>query len=135
MVTKIIKTEWLNLLAEKSFMLLAAVLLILIAYSVWSGATWVKQRRLQTATLLEKQEKDIAEAKEKTAQRFNGSTTPGNFQPDPSDPYTIGMGLQYASLPFSSGAVFSIGQWVFGQAKLLPVHLPVFLPVETMSIR
>ncbi len=120
MLTKIIKTEWLNLLAEKSFALLAFALLMLIAYSVWSGATWVEQRRSQTQTLLDKQEKDRAEAKEKTEQGFTGSTTPGNFQPDPSDPYTMGMGLQYASMPFSSGAVFSIGQ-----ADVLPLDAGV----------
>lgn len=120
MLTKIIKTEWLNLFAEKSFVLLAVVLLLLIAYSAWSGATWVEQRTLQTRTLLDKQEKNLAEAKEKTAKGFTGSTTPGNFQPDPSDPYTIGMGLQHASLPFSSGAVFSIGQ-----ADVLPLDAGV----------
>jgi ABC-2 type transport system permease protein len=120
MFARIIKTEWRNLFAERSFIVLAIVFAVLIGYSVWSGASWVWERSEQSRAILDKQEKDLADAKAKTAQGFKGSTEPGNYEPNPSDPYTIGMGLQYASLPFSPGSVFSVGQ-----ADVLPLDAGV----------
>lgn len=110
MFQKIIKTEWRNLFAEKSFVLMAAVFAVLIVYATFNGANWISERWEQSRELLATQEKDFADKREKTSQGFKGSTEPGNFQPDPSDPYTIGMSLQYAVLPFASAAVFSLGQ-------------------------
>jgi len=120
MFQKIIKTEWRNLFAERSFWILAVVFAILLGYGIYNGANWVKNREAQSKILIETQEKDLAEKKEKTAQGFKGSFEPGNFQPDPSDPYSIGMSLQYAVLPFASTAVFSIGQ-----ADILPIDAGV----------
>ncbi|MGQ0541955.1 MAG: ABC transporter permease, partial [Blastocatellia bacterium] len=99
-----------NLFAERSFLLLAVVFAILIVYGTFNAVSWINDRSKQSQALLAAQEKDLAEKKEKTAQGFKGSTTPGNFQPDPADPYAIGMSLQYAVLPFTSAAVFSLGQ-------------------------
>jgi len=106
----IIKTEWRNLFAERSFVVLAIVFAALIVYATLSGSSWVNERSQQSQELLDKQEKDLADKREKTASGFKGSTTPGNFEPDPSDPYTIGMSLQYAVLPFTPAAAFSLGQ-------------------------
>lgn len=110
MFLKIIKTEWRNLFAEKSFLILALAFAALVAYGVWNGASWIGERNLQSRSLLEKQEKDLADKREKTAQVFKGANEPGNYEPDPSDPYTIGMGLHTTILPFASGAIFSLGQ-------------------------
>ncbi|MDQ3089405.1 MAG: DUF3526 domain-containing protein [Acidobacteriota bacterium] len=120
MFQKIIKTEWRNLFAEKSFLILAVVFALLIAYGISSGANWIGERRAQSFDLLAAQEKDFADKKEKAARGYKGSTEPGNYEPDPSDPYTIGMSLQYAVLPFASAAVFSLGQ-----ADVLPVDAGV----------
>ena len=117
MFQKIIQNEWRNLLAEKSFLILVAVFVILLGYSIYNGVNWIKQREAQSKTLIETQEKELADKREKVAQGFKGSTEPGNFQPNPADPYSIGMSLQYAVLPFTSTAVFSIGQ-----ADVLPIN-------------
>lgn len=110
MFQKIIKTEWRNLFAEKSFLILAIVFALLIAYGISSGASWIGARRTQSIDLLAAQEKNFADKQAKTARGYKGSEEPGNYEPDPSDPYTIGMSLQYAVLPFASAAVFSLGQ-------------------------
>ena len=117
MFQKIIQNEWRNLLAEKSFLILVAVFVILLGYSIYNGVNWIKQREAQSKILIETQEKELADKREKVAQGFKGSTEPGNFQPNPADPYSIGMSLQYAVLPFTSTAVFSIGQ-----ADVLPIN-------------
>lgn len=116
MFLKIIKTEWRNLFAEKSFLVLAVLFAILIAYGVSSGANWISERQTQSRNLMETQERDFADKREKTARGYKGTTEPGNSEPDPSDPYTIGMSLQHAVLPFNPAAVFSLGQ-----ADVLPI--------------
>ncbi len=52
MFQKIIKTEWRNLFAEKSFLILAVVFALLIAYGISSGANWIGERRTQSFDLL-----------------------------------------------------------------------------------
>lgn len=120
MFQKIIQNEWRNLLAEKSFLILVGVFVILLGYSIYNGVNWIKHREAQSKTLIETQEKELADKREKVAQGFKGATEPGNFQPNPADPYSIGMSLQYAVLPFTSTAVFSIGQ-----ADVLPINAGV----------
>ena len=101
MFTKIIKNEWRNLFAERSFLVLAIVFAVLLGFGIYNGAKWIKERSEKSKTLLVAQEKDFADKKEKTAKGFKGSFEPGNFEPDPASPYSIGMGLQYAVLPFT----------------------------------
>ena len=96
MFTRIIRNEWRNLLAERSFLVLAMVFVVFLAYGIHNGGRWIKERSEKSKALLVAQEKDFAEKKEKTAKGFKGSFEPGNFEPNPSDPYTIGMSLQYA---------------------------------------
>ncbi len=110
MFLRIIKNEWRNLFAEKSFLILAFVFAILLGYGIYNGASRINERAEQSQNLIEKQEKDFAEKREKTARGDKGSNEPGNYQPDPSDPYTIGMSLYTAVLPFAPTAVFSLGQ-------------------------
>lgn len=110
MFLRIIKNEWRNLFAERAFLILAIGFAILLGYGIFNGASWISERKAQSRNLLEAQEKDFADKRQKTSRGFKGSTEPGNYEPDPSDPYTIGMSLQYAVLPFASGAVFSLGQ-------------------------
>ncbi len=110
MFLRIIKNEWRNLIAEKSFLILAVVFAFLLGYGIFNGAGWINERAAQSRILLEKQEQDFAEKREKTARGDKGSIEPGNYQPDPSDPYTIGMSLYTAVLPFAPTAVFSLGQ-------------------------
>lgn len=110
MFQKIIKTEWRNLFAEKSFLILAVLFAALLLYAVSSGTSWIGERRAQSLDLLEKQEKDFADKKEKTSRGYKGSFEPGNYEPNPSDPYTIGMSLQHAVLPFNPAAIYSLGQ-------------------------
>jgi ABC-2 type transport system permease protein len=110
MFLKIIKTEWRNLFAEKSFLILAIAFAGLLAYGIYGGASWINEKNRQSQTLLAAQEKDLADKRGKTARGDKGSTEPGNYQPDPSDPYTIGMGLHTAVLPFHPAAIFSLGQ-------------------------
>ncbi len=110
MFTRIIKTEWRNLFAEKSFLILAVFFAAVLVYGIYNTSSWIAQKSAENQNLIEKQEKDIAEKKEQVAKGYKGSTEPGNYVPDPSDPYTIGMGLYNAVLPFAPSAVFSLGQ-------------------------
>lgn len=110
MFQKIIKTEWRVSFADKNFLILALIFSLLLTYGISSGAGWINERRENSQSLLEKQEKEFADKREKTARGYKGSTEPGNYEPDPSDPHTIGMSLQYAALPFNPAAVFSLGQ-------------------------
>lgn len=110
MFQKIIKTEWRNLFAEKSFLILAILFAALLIYAVSSGANWIGERQSQSSVLIETQEKDFADKKEKTARGYKGSDEPDNYEPNPSDPYTIGMSLQHAVLPFNPAAIYSLGQ-------------------------
>lgn len=120
MFTKIIRNEWRNLLSERSFLLLIVVFAVLLGYGIQSGGNWIKQREAHSKTLLGTQEKDLAEKREKVTQGFKGSTETDDFEPNPADPYEIGMGLQHAVLPFTSTAVLSVGQ-----ADVLPIDAGV----------
>lgn len=110
MFQKIIKTEWRNLFAEKSFLILAIVFSILTIYGIFNAANWVETKTEQSQTLLDTHEKNLAEKQEKVRQGVKGSNAPDNNTPDPADPYEIGMNLHYAVLPFTSSAIFSVGQ-------------------------
>lgn len=110
MFLRIISHEWRNLFAERGFLLLAAVFAALLGYGVWAGASWVSGREAESRALVEAEAKELTARKEQTASGFKGSSEPGNFRPDPSDPYTTGMSLQHAVLPFTPAAVFSTGQ-------------------------
>lgn len=110
MFQKIIKTEWRNLIAERSFLVLAVAFSILTIYGIHNAANWTKEKREQSQLLLEKHEKNLAEKQDKVRQGVKGSKEPGNTSPDPGDPYEIGMNLHYAVLPFLPSAVFSVGQ-------------------------
>lgn len=110
MFQKIIKTEWRNLFAEKSFLILAIVFSVLTIYGIYNTASWVKAKTEQSQVLQAKHEKNLAEKQEKVRQGVKGSTAPGNSTPDPGDPYEIGMNLHYAIMPFASSAIFSVGQ-------------------------
>src|SRR5688572_16475081 len=110
MFLRIVRTEWRNLFAEKSFLILVVAFALLLGYGIYNGAAWIEERERQSTTLAEKQENDLEDKKAKTARGYKGSTVPGSYEPDPSDPYTIGMGLYTAILPFAPSAVFSLGQ-------------------------
>jgi len=108
------------LFAEKSFLILAFAFAALFAYGVFGGASWIKEKNRASQILLEKQAADLADKREKTARGFKGSEEPGNYEPDPSDPWEIGMGLHTAILPFHRAAIFSVGQ-----ADVLPMEAGV----------
>jgi len=110
MFTKIIKTEWRNLFAEKSFLVLAAMFSVLLVYGIFNASNWVKERSAQSQVLLEKHEANLAEKQEKVRQGVKGTNAPGNNTPDPGDPYDIGMNLHYAVMPFLPSAIFAVGQ-------------------------
>ncbi len=110
MLKKIIKNEWRNLFAERSFFILAAAFSVLLIYGIVNASNWLAERSNQTQTLTDGHEKNLAEKQEKVRQGVKASTDPKNPQPDPGDPFEIGMNLHYAVLPFLSSTVFSIGQ-------------------------
>lgn len=110
MFLKIIKNEWQNLFAERGFLILAIAFAVLIFYGIYNSAAWIAERSAQSSALIAAQEKDLSEKREKTARGEKGSKDPANFKPDPADPYTIGMSLEYASLPFNPAAILSLGQ-------------------------
>ena len=120
MFTKIIKNEWRNLFAENSVLILTVGFASLLCFGIYNGAKWVKERSEKSEVLLVAQEKDFAEKKEKTAKGFKGSFEPGKFEPNPADPYSIGMSLQYAVLPFTPTAIFAVGQ-----SDVLPIDTGV----------
>lgn len=110
MFQRIIKNEWRNLFAEKSFLILSIAFAALLFYGIYSGANWIADKSARSSATNEKQEKELAEKKAQTERGFQGSTEPGNFVPDPRDPYALGMGLQTAILPFHPAAILSLGQ-------------------------
>lgn len=110
MFLRIIKNEWRILFAERSFLILAVVFSILIGYGIYNGASWIKERENQSRQLLEPQEKDLAERKEKVRLNDQNASELKSDEPNPGDPYDIGMDLHYTVLPFASSAVLSLGQ-------------------------
>ncbi len=110
MFLRIIKNEWRILFAERSFLILAVVFSILIGYGIFNGASWIKERENQSRRLLEPQEKDLAERKEKVRLSDQNISEKESDEPNPGDPYDIGMSLHYTVLPFASSAVLSLGQ-------------------------
>lgn len=129
MFQKIIQNELRNLSSEKGFLILSVVFAVLLGYGIYNGGNWVKQREARSRVLLQTQENELAEKQEKVARGLKGSTEPGDFQPDPADPYTIGMSLQYAVLPFASTSVFSVGQ-----ADVLPIDAGVTISTLQRTI-
>lgn len=109
MLKRIIKNEWRNLFAEKSFIILGIVFAALLIYGIFNGASWIKMRQAQSQALFDEEEKDFIESYEKLK---------NNFQPPPDkpwmdkgdSPYSFGMSLIHASLPFNSMALVSLGQ-------------------------
>jgi len=110
MYQRIIRTEWRNLFAEKSFLILATVFSILAIYGLLNAANWVRSKTEESRNLVEKHEKNLSEKQEKVRQGVKGSNAPGNAVPDPADPYEIGMNLHYVVMPLASSAIFSVGQ-------------------------
>lgn len=110
MYRRLIKNEWRNLFAEKSFRLIALLFSLLLGYGVFSGSDWFKENAERNRIINENQEKNFTEKRTQTALGFKGSNAPGNFQADPSDPYALGMSLYTAVLPTPSSALLSLGQ-------------------------
>ncbi len=119
MFQTIIKNEWRNLFVEKSFLILAVVFAGLLAYGIFSGASWIKQKQAESRTLIEAREKTFADNIGKIKTGWKPSLDDA-FAPLPDDPYSVGMSLQHAVLPFAPTAVFSVGQ-----ADVLPSNAGV----------
>lgn len=109
MFFKIIKNEWRILFAERSFLILALVFAVLSGYGIYNGQTWIKVREEQSRALLEPQQKDLAERREKIAKGFEPKGDKDEEE-NPGDPYNIGMDLHYTILPFAPSAILSLGQ-------------------------
>ncbi|QQS40189.1 MAG: DUF3526 domain-containing protein [Acidobacteriota bacterium] len=129
MFTSVVINEWRNLLAERSFLVLALVFAMLLGFGIYNGASWIKERSEKSSALLVAQKEDLADKKKKTAEGFEGSFEPGNFVPNPADPYTIGMSLQYAVLPFTPAAIFAVGQ-----SDVLPIDAGVTISTLQRTI-
>lgn len=110
MFLRIVKNEWRTLFAERSFFILAAVFSILIGYGIYNGASWIRERENQSRQLLEPQGKDLAERREQIRLNDQNVSELKSDEPNPGDPYDIGMELHYTVLPFASSAVLSLGQ-------------------------
>ncbi len=110
MFTKIIKNEWRNIFAEKSFLILAIFFSALIFYGIFNGSNWVNNRSQNSQTLTAEHEKNLAEKQEKVRQGVKGSDDENKVVPHPGDPYEFAMNLHYVVLPFTSAAIFAVGQ-------------------------
>ncbi len=110
MFLKIIKNEWRNIFAEKSFLILAVFFSALIFYGIFNGSNWVNNRSEQNQKLITEHENNLAEKQEKVRQGVKVSDDPKNPVPHPGDPYDLAMNLHYVVLPFTSSAIFSVGQ-------------------------
>lgn len=129
MILKIVKHEWRCLFSERSFFIFALVFAVVIGYAVQNGASWVSERTQQSRVLAAEQSKALEDKKQKVISGFKGSAAPGNFEPDPADPYPIGMSLQQVSLPLGKTAAISIGQ-----ADVLPIDAGVTISTLQRTI-
>lgn len=129
MFLKIIKHEWRCLFGEKSFYFVVLFFALVIGYAVQNGAGWVAERTEQSRVLAAEQTKDLDDKKQKVVSGLKGSVDPGEFEPDPADPYSIGMSLQQVSLPLRKTAAISIGQ-----ADVLPIDAGVTISTLQRTI-
>ncbi len=103
---------------DRAFPVIAFIFLSLLVYGFINAASWVKERGSQSLAIIEAQEKSFEERRGKVAAGEKGSNEPGNFKPDPADPYDIGTSLQHAILPFVPSAIFAVGQ-----SDILPLDI------------
>ncbi|MBK8149181.1 MAG: hypothetical protein IPK58_13485 [Acidobacteria bacterium] len=101
MFTKIVAHEVRSMLREPSFIVLAAAYALLLAFSIYNGATWVRDRQEESNSRIEAQERSFS----KKPAKIRSGYQPKESEPATAehDPCSIGMSLQYAVLPFTPG--------------------------------
>lgn len=117
MDTRILRTELKLLLRDRGVLVLLAAFTVILGYGFFNGAAWVGERSAEALQIVEKHESFLAERRSEVERGFTGSNEPGNFVANPSDPFTIGTELHYAVLPFTTAAIFAVGQ-----SDVLPIQ-------------
>lgn len=108
MLKRIIRHEWRNVLADRTFALAAIVFALLIGYGIYNGSAWISRQQTLGSALIAERDKNLREAKAKLLEANGATVDPAAF--DPSDPYDVAVSLQQVVLPFPPLAALSVGQ-------------------------
>ncbi len=120
MINRIVKHEWRSLCADKTVWILSALLLILVSYGVWNGASWARFRgdTMQRAQLEESRK--MGEMQTMTRQIEAGAPAPESHAPTDATGVALFDGTRYALLPPAPLSVLAIGQ-----SDLYPSHFKI----------
>lgn len=110
MLFQIIRHEWRALRADKTMWLLASLLLVVIGYGLWNGASWARLRE-ETARRAQTEETTQLRAMQKLAREIEkGAPAPESH--DPTSAASVGLfdAPRYAALPSAPLAALAVGQ-------------------------
>lgn len=111
MLTRIIRHEWRNLVADKTLWVVVALFAAVIGYGVYNGAAWVNFQQQSIKAATGEEEKRLAALKAEIVAIEQGTKKPGQFT-DPRSPARAGGGLgaRYAVMPPAALAPLAVGQ-------------------------
>ena len=120
MINRIVKHEWRALCADRTVWILSALLLVLVSYGVWNGASWTRFRAdtVQRAQLEESQK--MGEMQNLARQIEAGAPTPKQHAPTDATAVALFDGTRYALLPPAPLSVLAVGQ-----SDLYPSHFKI----------
>ena len=120
MINRIIKHEWRSLTADRTVWILSALLLTMVSYALWNGASWARFRAdtVQRAQLEETQK--MGAMQELARQIEAGAPTPKAHAPTDATAVALFDGTRYALLPPTPLSVTAIGQ-----SDLYPSHFKI----------
>lgn len=106
----ILKNELKNLLLDKALLAASVAFIALLAYGMFNAENRAHHTSLSNEQITAEHRSAINERRDQVAAGFTGSTEPGNFKPDPTNPFTMSGYIQYVTLPVKPAAIFAIGQ-------------------------
>jgi len=106
---RLISIEIRRVFRERPFMLAILLLTGLTLYGAWDSSRWIGEHRAVNSSLMERHESDLDERRQKllTERPAEAGQTP---PPSAGDPFSIGAGVHYASIPILGTSVLSLGQ-------------------------
>ncbi len=120
MISRIIKHEWRTLCADKTVWLLSALLLVVIAYGLWNGASWARSRAEIVQRARTDEARKMSELQRFARQIEAGAPVPARHNPTDASEVALNDARRYALLPPAPLSVLSVGQ-----SDLLPSHFKI----------
>jgi hypothetical protein len=109
MLTRIIKHEWRNLIADRTLPLIALLLALLIGYGVYNGQAWLSSYRASSEGLPEKSRERLAKMKDQLSAAEKRNPPPQNLAAL-TNPFRAATVTQQAILPASPLEALAVGQ-------------------------